>query len=86
MAGKRVLILVGCQAAGAGHVRAADALMKDFLVHPDVEAQGGEVQALGDFSEIYVGGVSDDLFEGVSGSRSIVRYMGVGDMAYKCDG
>jgi processive 1,2-diacylglycerol beta-glucosyltransferase len=38
---KRVLILSA--SAGAGHVRAAEALMKDFQAHPAV-AQGGEVQ------------------------------------------
>jgi len=37
----RVLILSA--SAGAGHVRAAEALQKDFLVHPAV-ADGGEVQ------------------------------------------
>lgn len=39
--GKRVLILSA--SAGAGHVRAADALMKDFQQHPLVQ-NGGEVQ------------------------------------------
>ena len=38
---KRVLILSA--SAGAGHVRAAEALMKDFQAHPAV-ANGGEVQ------------------------------------------
>ena len=38
---KRVLILSA--SAGAGHVRAAEALMKDFQAHPAV-AHGGEVQ------------------------------------------
>ncbi len=41
-AGKRVLILSA--SAGAGHVRAADALMKDFAAHPAVAGPGGEVQ------------------------------------------
>src|SRR4029077_2799391 len=39
--GKRVLLLSA--SAGAGHVRAAEALMKDFLQHPAV-TNGGEVQ------------------------------------------
>ncbi len=39
--GKRVLILSA--SAGAGHVRAAEALMKDFQAHPAV-ANGGDVQ------------------------------------------
>ncbi len=39
--GKRVLILSA--SAGAGHVRAAEALMKDFVQHPAVQ-NGGEVQ------------------------------------------
>jgi processive 1,2-diacylglycerol beta-glucosyltransferase len=39
--GKRVLLLSA--SAGAGHVRAAEALMKDFQLHPSV-AGGGEVQ------------------------------------------
>src|ERR1041384_2163717 len=39
--GKRVLILSA--SAGAGHIRAAEALLKDFQRHPAV-AQGGDVQ------------------------------------------
>ena len=39
--GQRVLILSA--SAGAGHVRAAEALLKDFQAHPAV-AHGGEVQ------------------------------------------
>ena len=38
----RVLILSA--SAGAGHVRAAEALLKDFAAHPAVAAPGGEVQ------------------------------------------
>jgi processive 1,2-diacylglycerol beta-glucosyltransferase len=40
--GARVLILSA--SAGAGHIRAADALQKDFQAHPRVAAAGGEVQ------------------------------------------
>jgi processive 1,2-diacylglycerol beta-glucosyltransferase len=41
--GKRVLILSA--SAGAGHVRAAEALLKDFQKHPEVDAGGtGDVQ------------------------------------------
>jgi processive 1,2-diacylglycerol beta-glucosyltransferase len=41
-AGKRVLLLSA--SSGAGHIRAAEALMKDFQAHPAVAAPGGEVQ------------------------------------------
>jgi processive 1,2-diacylglycerol beta-glucosyltransferase len=40
-AGKRVLVLSG--SAGAGHVRAAEALVKDFQDHPAIK-NGGEVR------------------------------------------
>jgi processive 1,2-diacylglycerol beta-glucosyltransferase len=40
--GTRVLLLSA--SAGAGHVRAAEALQKDFAAHPKVAAAGGEVQ------------------------------------------